>query len=101
MCAGAARCASVTALIARDLLTSMHKRFSALLVAAACATTVPVLAQWPKYPASGVPKTADGKPDMNAPAPKLANGKPDLSGVWDIAPIRRPGAGRGGGADVP
>jgi hypothetical protein len=39
-------------------------------------------AQWPNYPSPGVPKTADGKPDLSGPAPKTADGKPDLSGVW-------------------
>ena len=38
--------------------------------------------QWPAYPTAGVPKTADGKPDLTAPAPKTPDGKPDLSGVW-------------------
>src|ERR1700683_2206678 len=38
--------------------------------------------QWPPYPTAGVPKTADGKPDLTGPVPRTANGKPDLSGVW-------------------
>ena len=41
-----------------------------------------LLAQWPAYPASGFPKTADGKPNLTGPAPRTADGKPDLSGVW-------------------
>jgi hypothetical protein len=44
-------------------------------------------AQWPSFPASDVPKTADGKPDLAAPAPKMPDGKPDLSGIWENAPI--------------
>jgi hypothetical protein len=39
-------------------------------------------AQWLKYPTAGVPKTADGKPDLAASAPKDADGKPDFSGIW-------------------
>jgi hypothetical protein len=39
-------------------------------------------AQWPRHPTSGVPKTADGKPDLTGPAPKTADGRPDLSGLW-------------------
>src|SRR4051812_37096829 len=42
-------------------------------------------AQWPKFLAAGLPRTADGKPDLSAPAPKAADGKPDLSGVWEIS----------------
>ena len=38
--------------------------------------------QWPAYSTAGVPKTADGKPDLTAPAPKTPDGKPDLSGIW-------------------
>ena len=41
-----------------------------------------VSAQWINYPTSGVPRTANGKVDVSAPAPKTADGKPDLSGLW-------------------
>ena len=44
--------------------------------------------QWLNTPTTGVPRTADGKPDLNAPAPKAADGHPDLSGVW--TPNSRP-----------
>ena len=47
-------------------------------------------AQWLKSPTAGVPRKADGKVDMAAPAPRLADGKPDLSGIWTTAePNRR------------
>jgi len=39
-------------------------------------------AQWLNLPTPGIPRTADGKPDLNAPAPRTADGKPDLSGIW-------------------
>ncbi len=43
---------------------------------------VPAQAQWLNYKTPGIPRTADGKPDLKAPAPRMADGKPDLSGLW-------------------
>src|SRR5688500_6495188 len=54
----------------------------AALIIALVAPAATLSAQWPKQPTPGVPKGADGQPDMNAPAPRTADGKPDLSGVW-------------------
>jgi hypothetical protein len=57
-------------------------------------------AQWLKVPTVGIPRTADGKPDLSAPPPKTADGKPDISGLWqpadtligDIAKNLKPGS---------
>ena len=47
------------------------------------ATLAPSIgAQWPSYPTPGVPRTADGKPNLEAPAPRTADGKVDFSGIW-------------------
>jgi hypothetical protein len=46
----------------------------------------PGAAQWLKLTTPGVPRNADGKPNLTAPAPKLADGKPDLSGIWNPNP---------------
>src|SRR5436309_16136301 len=48
------------------------------------ASSVTLSAQWLKYPTAGVPRLANGKPNLNAPTPRMADGKPDLSGMWDI-----------------
>jgi hypothetical protein len=56
-------------------------RFASALVVAAI-FTMPAGAQWLNYKTPGIPRTADGKPDLSAPAPRTANGKPDLSGLW-------------------
>jgi hypothetical protein len=42
----------------------------------------PLAAQWLHLPTAGIPRTADGKPDLAAPAPRTADGHPDLSGIW-------------------
>ena len=64
----------------------MHKSIlrSTFIAASLSSLTLPgtVSAQWLKYPTAGVPRTADGKPDLTAPTPKDADGKPDFSGIW-------------------
>ena len=47
-------------------------------------TAAPVFvhAQWLNYPTPGIPRTADGRPNLSAPAPRAADGRPDLSGLW-------------------
>jgi hypothetical protein len=39
-------------------------------------------AQWLDYPTRGIPRTADGAPDLTAPAPRTFDDRPDLSGIW-------------------
>ena len=41
-----------------------------------------VHAQWLKQPTPGIPRTANGRPNLSAPAPRTSDGKPDLSGLW-------------------
>ena len=48
----------------------------------AFALTAPLSAQWLTEPTRGIPRTADGKPNLAAPTPRTADGKPDLSGLW-------------------
>lgn len=47
-----------------------------------------VSAQWLDHRTPGIPRNADGKPNLSARAPRAANGHPDLSGLWqtDSAP---------------
>ncbi|HEY5616646.1 MAG TPA: hypothetical protein VIK60_01805 [Vicinamibacterales bacterium] len=55
--------------------------FALALVFAAHSTAV---AQWLSLPLPGTPRTADGKPNLSAPAPRTADGKPDHSGIWRL-----------------
>jgi hypothetical protein len=54
-----------------------HVKLGVLILCA-----LPLAAQWFHYPTPGVPRLANGKPNLNAPAPRTAEGKPDLSGIW-------------------
>ena len=53
----------------------------------AVALSVTLVAQWPAYPVSKVPRGPDGRPDLNGPTPRTADGKPDLSGIWNYAGV--------------
>jgi hypothetical protein len=59
------------------------------IVCAAALMAAPITcvhAQWVNYPTPGIPRTADGKPNLSAPAPRTFDGKPDLSGIWQVEP---------------
>jgi hypothetical protein len=47
-----------------------------------CAFPAAAAAQWLHHLTPGIPRTADGKPNLTAPPPRTADGKPDLSGIW-------------------
>ncbi|HKF66990.1 MAG TPA: hypothetical protein VKB36_10685, partial [Vicinamibacterales bacterium] len=44
----------------------------------------PAGAQWLRQPTPGMPRTADGKPNLAAAAPRAADGHPDLTGLWQL-----------------
>jgi len=69
-----------------------------VVLAAACALSVSLSAQWPSFVRKDVPRTSEGKPDLDAPPPRLSNGKIDFSGTWES---RQPPSGRLGGPMVP
>jgi hypothetical protein len=59
-------------------------RFSRALLVVVGAVTLaaaPAKAQWIRLKTPGLPRTPDGKPNLNVPAPRLS-GKPDLTGLW-------------------
>ena len=62
-------------------ITMWRRGMLAIALVGATAGSV-VEAQWLSVPVPGTPRTADGKPDLKAPAPRTADGKPDHSGLW-------------------
>jgi hypothetical protein len=77
----------------------MMKNIIALMIAISVPLAVPLGAQWLGYPTAGVPRTADGKPNLSAPTPRTADGKPDFSGTWDVEHDRE--CPKGGCVDFP
>lgn len=66
-------------------MNSRHR----LLIAACCLAVASVAnAQWLDQPTAGIPRLANGKPNLAAPTPRKANGQPDLSGIWQVPGIR-------------
>ena len=59
-----------------------------ITVAALSLLSAPASGQWVNLPSKGIPRTADGKPDLSAPAPRAADGHPDLSGIWEPSPSK-------------
>jgi len=57
-----------------------------LATAALWLLPVSLYAQWLDFRTPGIPRTADGKPNLTAPAPRMPDGKPDLSGLWRPEP---------------
>lgn len=70
--------------VERPMLTV---RINVLMFVITAVIGVPALTfgQWLHYPTPDVPRTADGKPNLTAPAPRLPDGKPDFSGIWHAA----------------
>jgi hypothetical protein len=87
---GARTAASIAALVGRGEVAVILACARAALAAGVFAGlgAAPAAAQWLDYATPGLPRTANGAPDLAAPAPRTAEGRPDLSGVWWSADVR-------------
>jgi len=67
-----------------ELVTLLRRARIPVVIAALAAMSFPAVTngQWLNLPSADIPRTADGKPNLTAPAPRLPDGKPDLSGIW-------------------
>ncbi len=58
--------------------------FGRIILASVLFAAVPASAQWFHVTTPGIPRTADGKPNLTAPAPRGPDGKPLLNGIWQM-----------------
>ena len=60
----------------------MKRRLVTLVLVVSAATAAPLSAQWLDLKTPGIPRTADGAPNLSAPLPRTADGRPELTGLW-------------------
>ena len=65
----------------------MGRTLTMIALVGFAAVGLSVDAQWLDRKTPNIPRTADGKPNLAAPAPRAADGHPDISGVWMGRPV--------------
>ncbi len=62
----------------------MNRLRCLMALAMAAGSSASISAQWVKQPTAGIPRTADGRPNLAAATPKASDGRPDLTGLWQL-----------------